>query len=63
MLDEVGPVADLDEQVAVVGVETLRETRVPWVCQSSQMPSEQSWIRLWRITTSMAACSLMPAIS
>ena len=37
--------------------------RVPCVCQSSQIPSEQSWMRLWRMTTSMAAWSLMPPIS
>src|SRR5665811_249440 len=42
---------------------TFRVTRVPWVCQSSQIPRVQSWMWLWAISTSIAAWSLMPPIS
>ena len=37
--------------------------RVPWASQSVQMPIVQWWMWLRRMITSMAACSLMPAIS
>ena len=37
--------------------------RVPCVCQSIHMPSEQSWMLLLAMTVSNAAWNLMPATS
>ena len=37
--------------------------RAPWASQSSHTPSMQWWMWLRRMVTSIAACSLMPAVS
>ena len=60
---QIRPMTHFNHEVTDVSWNTLRVMRVPCVCQSIHMPSEQSWMLLLAMTVSNAAWNLMPATS